>query len=64
MISKKLYVIGRDWLSDEDLQKNPAYGQHSDLSYVCDSGVPILYHESKVNTMGVVNTLSPCLYYA
>ena len=27
--------------------KNPAYGKHSALSYVCDSGVPILYHESK-----------------
>ena len=29
------------------LLKNPAYGQHSALLYVCDSGVPILYHESK-----------------
>ena len=28
-------------------KKNPAYGQHSALSYVCDSGVPILYHEFK-----------------
>ena len=27
--------------------KNHAYGQHSALSYVCDSGVPILYHECK-----------------
>ena len=27
--------------------KIPAYGQNSALSYVCVSGVPILYHESK-----------------
>ena len=27
--------------------KNPAYGQHSALSYVWDSGVPILCHVSK-----------------
>ena len=27
--------------------KNPAYRQHSALFYVCDSGVPILYHVSK-----------------
>ena len=27
--------------------KNLAYGQHSTLLYVCDSGVPILYHISK-----------------
>ena len=24
--------------------KNPAYRQHSALSYVCDSGVPVLYY--------------------
>ena len=28
-------------------RKNPAYGQHSALSYMWDSGVPILYHVSK-----------------
>ena len=28
-------------------EKNPAYGQHSALLYVCDSGLEILYHESK-----------------
>ena len=50
-------------MSDEDLKKKNAYGKHSDLSYVCDSGVPILYHESKFNTMDVVNTISPCLYH-
>ena len=27
-------------------RKNPAYGQHSALLYMCDSKVPILYHES------------------
>ena len=25
--------------------KNPTYGQHLALLYVCDSGVPILHHE-------------------
>ena len=39
--------------------ENPAYGQHSALSYVCDSGVPNLYHDS----MGVIYTMSPCLYH-
>ena len=28
-------------------QKNPAYRQHSVLSYVCDQGVLILYHQSE-----------------
>ena len=27
--------------------ENTAYGQHMALSYMSDSGVPILYHESK-----------------
>ena len=27
-------------------KKNQAYEQHLALSYVCDSGVPILYHKS------------------
>ena len=31
----------------EHAGKNPAYGQHSALSYASDSIVPILYHESK-----------------
>ena len=26
--------------------KNPAYGQHSALPYLCNLGVPILHHES------------------
>ena len=29
------------------VQKNAAYGQQSTLLYVCDQGVPILYHQSK-----------------
>ena len=28
-------------------QKNPEYGQHLALPYVCDQGVPILYHQSE-----------------
>ena len=28
-------------------KKNPAYGQHSALLYVCDQGVPIQYHQSE-----------------
>ena len=28
-------------------KKNPAYKQHLALLYVCDSGLPLLYHESK-----------------
>ena len=27
--------------------KNAAYGQQSTLLYVCDQGVPILYHQSE-----------------
>ena len=27
--------------------KNAAYGQQSTISYVCDQGVPILYHQSE-----------------
>ena len=46
---------------NENNHKNTAYGQHSALLYVCDSGVPILYHEFLVNIMGVVNTISLCL---
>ena len=29
------------------VNKYPAYRQHSALLYMCDSGVPVLYHESK-----------------
>ena len=31
---------------DKHRDKNPTYGQHSALLYVCGSWVPILYHES------------------
>ena len=37
----KVYISGKVIL------KNPAYGQHSVLLYVCDQGVPILYHQSE-----------------
>ena len=48
--------------------KNPAYGQHWTLSYMWDSGVLILYHESKsipwVLSVPLVhiNNMSPCQY--
>ena len=38
-LSKAKYI-------SEKVVVNPAYGQHLALSYVCESGVPILYHES------------------
>ena len=56
-------------------RKNSAYGQHSALSYVYDSGVPKLYHKSESNhgfcqyyeSMSIpwvhVYTMSPCLYH-
>ena len=56
-------------------EKNPAYGQHSALSCVCDIGVPIPYHESEsipwvfsipwvyVYAMSSFYTISQCLYH-
>ena len=43
---------GRKWISQRvwiiaPIPNNPAYGQHLTLSYVCDSRIPILNHESK-----------------
>ena len=43
--------------------KNPAYRQHSALSYMSDSREPILYHESKSIPWVLVYTMSPSLYY-
>ena len=46
-----------------------AYGQHSALLYLCDSGVPILYHESKSIPWVLsiswiyIYTMSPCQYH-
>ena len=31
---------------NDNTMKNPVYGQHLALSYMCDSKLPILYHES------------------
>ena len=50
-------------------KKNPAYGQHSALLYVCDSRVPILYHgccqyhKSMSIPWVLANTMSPCWYH-
>ena len=50
-------------------RKNSAYGQHSALSYVCDSGAPIWYHESKSipSVLSIpwvhVYTMSPCQFH-
>ena len=44
------------------LVTNPAYGQHSAISYVCLSRIPILYHESNSTPWVVVNTKSLCQY--
>ena len=47
--------------------KDPAYGQQLALLYVCDSGVPILYHEFKSKPLVLsipwvhVYTMIPCL---
>ncbi len=43
-------------------KKKNAYGQHSALSYMCDSDVMLLYNESQSMNMGVGNTMSPYLY--
>ena len=32
---------------EKTVLKNAVYGQHSALSYMCDSGVTIQYHKSK-----------------
>ena len=51
----------------EEIEEKRAYRQHSALS--CDSGVPILYHESKsipwVLSISrvLVYTMSPCQYH-
>ena len=62
----------------EGLQKNPVYGQHSALSYICDEGVYILYHESEsvpwvlsipwvqiytLTPCVAIYTMSACLYH-
>ena len=41
------FIIMKLLYAHTDDLENPAYGQHSTLSYVCDSEVPILYHMSK-----------------
>ena len=51
------------------LGENQAYGQHSALSNMCDSGAPILYHETKSIPWVLsipwvhVYTMSPCQYH-
>ena len=50
------------------LKKNHTFGKHLVLLYVCDSGVPILYHESESIPWVLsipwihVYTMSPLLY--